>query len=240
MKLIVLKNDSRSKVVDDHHDSITAENIRSVANNPGKHVTYIVDDELYRENAELFINLENVILSVETYLLQNLQQQENISIFHELNAYEESNRFFTLVRQENPGHKGVFRMKRKLEKPATEKIIEDISFLSLIFGDIQHLVPKRAEDPVTGKMYSMIIIKFAEGVLAQIEYEKTAKSEEALELEWSGRQNVISFSTELQTQYEENMDSNLSYSLSAILTVQYPFNTVLKEQIKNIKELLYG
>ena len=47
MKLIVLKNDSRSKVVDDHHDSITAENIRSVANNPGKHVTYIVDDELY-------------------------------------------------------------------------------------------------------------------------------------------------------------------------------------------------
>ncbi|MFS0781082.1 hypothetical protein [Bacillus sp. 1P06AnD] len=240
MKLIIYQNDSRKAIDDLYNDGvhITSQNIGSISIEPADQL-YFISDDLYRSHKALFTEAKLKAISVQNYLVQSLPYQENLSVFYELGVIRESSQFFTLLTREKLQSKGVFRMKRRVKRLNKEKIVEDVSFLCRSFGAVEYAAEKSVEHPGSGKKYGIATVRFSEGVLAQIEYEKTFSDDESLELEWSGQQKIISYSTESQTNHEDNNDGRLSFSLTALGSAGYPLTAGLHEEIKKIKELLY-
>lgn len=139
-----------------------------------------VTTELLKGEQQLFLPLE---------LLDSINSWKNRRVYFDLESYA----FFEKAKgviQQALEPKGVFRMRRLVEKLDKHRVAADVFVLSNLFGNPIDVFIKEAKKSL---QHLIVTINFGNGCMTQLDY--TTAKQEYVEMEWSGNGKIIEFSS---------------------------------------------
>ncbi|MBT2758046.1 hypothetical protein J7E71_19430 [Mesobacillus foraminis] len=170
-----------------------------------------------QEGIEKLLKLAEEIFAPINFVMDQWEHVKNrdVLVYFPLSAITGATKMLTVLKENQLNKNGVFRLRRRQHQLNPEWISSnDIYFLSSIFGRWKTLYPKLVHSSEANISHMLVAVTFENNVMAQLEYTFTRTGRELLEMEWSGRDHVLEYSTEqkaLQTVTDGEQEAHLDY-----------------------------
>ncbi|WP_121614121.1 hypothetical protein [Mesobacillus foraminis] len=171
---------------------------------------------------------------------ENVKVHNNVHVYFPLSAIRGATKLLTVLKEKQLNKNGVFRLRRRQRQMNSDSISgNDIFFLTSIFGKWKTLYPKLVQSSEANISHMLVAVTFENNVMAQLEYTFTQTDGELLEMEWSGRDHVLEYSTEqkaLQTVTDGKQEAPLDCDEFLVISESVPMSEETYKELKRLRE----
>ena len=164
--------------------------------------------------------------------------EENTSVYFELELYP----FFAAAAKIITDEKGVLRFRRAMTGDIDQGLIAaDLFVFASLLGDEPGRFRVSSSDSRYLPRHIVILAEFGEGRLAHLEY-TFGHSKELIELEWSGKGEIVEFSSRETVPIEPNRYTPLplSYTADSVFARAKQLDDALLDKLNQYRELVKG